>query len=162
MIHWKLCKKLKFNQVVYAQPTIRHGERETQTSLGFLDTNGYPNLGQTTSPSDRKKRKKKKENVSNSGLCRTSRPPSKIKRKLRDKYQDLAREIKILWNMKVTVIPILIGAFGAIPKGLTKGIKDLEIRSQEETIQTTALLKSVRILRRVPENRRNLLSLKLQ
>ena len=31
----------------------------------------------------------------------------------RDKYQDLARELKRLWNMKVTVIPIVIGALGS-------------------------------------------------
>ena len=28
----------------------------------------------------------------------------------RDKYLDLARELKKLWNMKVTIIPIIIGA----------------------------------------------------
>ena len=31
----------------------------------------------------------------------------------RDKYLDLARELKKLWNMKVTIIPIVIGAFGS-------------------------------------------------
>ena len=34
----------------------------------------------------------------------------------RDKYLDLARELKKLWNMKVTVIPIVIGAFGTVTK----------------------------------------------
>ena len=29
--------------------------------------------------------------------------------KKRDKYLDLAREVKKLWNMKVTLIPIVIG-----------------------------------------------------
>ena len=28
----------------------------------------------------------------------------------RNKYLDLARELKKLWNMKVTIIPIVIGA----------------------------------------------------
>ena len=33
----------------------------------------------------------------------------------RDKYFDLARELKKkLWNMKVTIIPIVIGAFGTV------------------------------------------------
>ena len=32
------------------------------------------------------------------------------------KYLDLARELKKWWNMKVTVIPIIIGALGTIPK----------------------------------------------
>ena len=43
----------------------------------------------------------------------------------RDKYFDLARELKKLWNMKVTIIPIVIGAFGTVTKGLLKGLEDL-------------------------------------
>ena len=35
----------------------------------------------------------------------------------KDKYLDLARELKKLWNMKVTIVPILIGALGTITKG---------------------------------------------
>ena len=46
----------------------------------------------------------------------------------RDKYLDLARELKKLYIMKMTVIPIVIGAFVAIPKDLLKGLEDLEIR----------------------------------
>ena len=46
-------------------------------------------------------------------------------------------------------------------KGLVKRLEDLEIRGQVETIQTTALLRSSRILRRVLETWRDLLSLKL-
>ena len=41
--------------------------------------------------------------------------------------------------MKVTVIPNVIGAPGTVTKGLIKGLEDLEIREQEETIQMTAL-----------------------
>ena len=51
--------------------------------------------------------------------------------------------------MKATLKPVVIGALGAIPKGLVKGLEDLEIREQAETIQTTALLRLTRILRRV-------------
>ena len=36
------------------------------------------------------------------------------------KYLDLARELKNLWNMKVTIVPIVIGALGTITKGLLK------------------------------------------
>ena len=73
--------------------------------------------------------------------------------KKRDKYLDLARELKKLWNMKVTIIPIMIGAFGTVTKGLLKGLEDLEGGDRVETIQTTALLKTARILRRVLETR---------
>ena len=40
----------------------------------------------------------------------------------KDKYLDLARELKKLWNMKVTIVPIVIGALGTITKGLLKGL----------------------------------------
>ena len=51
--------------------------------------------------------------------------------------------------MKVKIIPIVIGAFGTVTKGLIKGLEDLEISGRVETIQRTALLKTARILRRV-------------
>ena len=69
----------------------------------------------------------------------------------RDKYIDLAGELKKIWNKKVTIIPIVIGAFGTVTKGLLKGLEDLEVGGRVETIQTTALLKTPRILRRVLE-----------
>ena len=61
------------------------------------------------------------------------------------------RELKKLWNMKLTIIPIVIGTFGTVTKGLLKGLEDLEVGGRVETIQTTALLKTARILRRVLE-----------
>ena len=77
-------------------------------------------------------------------------------------YLDLARELKKLWNMKVTIVPIVIGAFGTITEGLLKGLEDLEVGGRVETIQTTALLRTARILRRVQETWEDLLSLRLQ
>ena len=64
--------------------------------------------------------------------------------------------------MKVIIIPIVIGAFGTLTKGLLKGLEDLEVGGRVETIQTTALLKTARILRRVLETWGDLLSLNLQ
>ena len=69
----------------------------------------------------------------------------------KDKYLDLARELKKLWNMQVTIIPIVISAFVTVTKGLLKGLEDLEVGGRVETIQTTTLLRTTRILRRVPE-----------
>ena len=64
--------------------------------------------------------------------------------------------------MKVTIVPIVIGALGTITKGLLKGLEDLEIGGRTETIQTIALLRTARILKRVLETWGDLLSLKLQ
>ena len=79
----------------------------------------------------------------------------------RDKYFDFTKELKKLWNMNVMFIPIVIGALGTVTKGLTKGLEDLKIRGQVETIQTTALLRSARILRRVLETWGDLMSLRV-
>ena len=43
--------------------------------------------------------------------------------------------------MKVTIIPIVIGAFVTVTKGLLKGLQDLEVDCRVETIQMTALLR---------------------
>ena len=53
--------------------------------------------------------------------------------------------------MNVTIMLIVIGAFGTLTKGLLKGLEDLEVGGlgswrKLETIQTTALLRTARIL----------------
>ena len=53
--------------------------------------------------------------------------------------------------MKVTIVPNVIGALGTITKGLLKGMEDLEVGGRVETIQTKALLRTARILRRILE-----------
>ena len=70
----------------------------------------------------------------------------------KDKYLDLDGELKKQWNMKVTIVPIVIGALGTITKGSFKGLEDLEVGERVETIQTTALLRTARILRQVLKN----------
>ena len=53
--------------------------------------------------------------------------------------------------MEVMIIPTVIDAFGRVNKGLLKRLEDLEVGGRMETIQTKALLRTARILRRVPE-----------
>ena len=53
--------------------------------------------------------------------------------------------------MQMTIIAIINGTFGTVTKGLLKGLADLEVGGRVETIQTTALLRTARILRRVLE-----------
>ena len=79
-----------------------------------------------------------------------------------DKYVDLARGLKKLWNMKVTIVPIVIGTLGTVTKGILKGLEDLEVGGRVDTIQTTTLRRTARILRRVLETWGDLLSLKPQ
>ena len=106
-----------YEQVVIAQHGICHREWDSQTSLRFWDTKGSLDLVQTTRPGDSQQNK---ENLSNSGLYDPGRRWSKIKRWKEDKYLELARDQMKLWNMKVMVIPIVVGALGTIPKELVK------------------------------------------
>ena len=53
--------------------------------------------------------------------------------------------------MKVTIISVVIDAFGTVTKGLLKGLEDLDVVGRVATIETTALKRTVRILRKVLE-----------
>ena len=64
-----------------------------------------------------------------------------------EEYLDLAKELKKLWNMKLTIVPIVIGALSTITKGLLKSLEDLEVGGRIETIQMRTLLWTARILR---------------
>ena len=70
------------------------------------------------------------------------------------KYLDFARELKKLWNMKVTIVPIEIGAFGTITKGFLKGQDELEAGERVVTIQMTALLRTADHRVKLKENKK--------
>ena len=100
---------------------------------------------------------KKMQNLPNSGLCSPGWLLSKIeKREKKDKYLELARELRKLWDIKTAVIPDVIGMIRythqrmAIETGGTGNKRGIEI------IQITVLLRSARILRRVPNTLRRL------
>ena len=58
---------------------------------------------------------------------------------MRDKYLDLARELKYLWNMRVTLMPIVVGALETVAKDLESGMEELEIGGLTESLQTNLL-----------------------
>ena len=41
-----------------------------------------------------------------------------------ERYLDQARELKKVWNTKVTVVPLVVGALGTRAKALEKRLKD--------------------------------------
>ena len=53
--------------------------------------------------------------------------------------------------MRVTVIPIVIGALGTTPKKLKKRLEDIGIETRVIELEKTAILHSARILRKVLE-----------
>ena len=52
-----------------------------------------------------------------------------------EKYQDLVRELKKLWDMKEVVIPIVLGALGTTPKTLQKRMNKIGIETRIGELQ---------------------------
>ena len=80
----------------------------------------------------RKKRKRKKRSCKIVDFAVPADHRIKLKEcEKKDNYLDLTMELKKkLWNMQVTIIPIVIGAFGTVTKGLLKGLEDLEMADE--------------------------------
>ena len=79
-----------------------------------------------------------------------SRSEEKEKDKI-EKYQDLGRGLQKIWNVKVKIIPLVVGSLGAIPKQFGNGLKEIGIRAGTALVQKTVLLGTARILRKVLE-----------
>ena len=42
-----------------------------------------------------------------------------------EKYQNLRRELQKIWNVRVKIIPLVVGSFGAIPKQFGNRLKEI-------------------------------------
>ena len=71
-----------------------------------------------------------------------------------NKSVDHAEELINLWNMKVTLIPIIIGAFGTVPRNIVKRRAETKTWEINENNSKTVLLRSARILWKVLETGR--------
>ena len=164
-MHWEMCKKFKFDHankwyMPNPAPVIENDSHKLLCDFD-IQTDHLISARRPDLIIISKKRKKKTSKIVDFAVPADHRIELKECEK-RDKYIDLARELKKQWNMKVMIIPIVIGAFCTLTKGLLKDLEDLEVGGRVETIQTTALLKTTRILRRVLETWGDLLSLDLQ
>ena len=75
--------------------------------MGLWHTNGSPNLGQKTRSYNNQQQKKITCKIVDFSVPADHRIKLKECEK-KDNYLDLARELKKLRNMKVTILPILI------------------------------------------------------
>ena len=65
------------------------------------------------------------------------------------KYQDLKIEVERLWERKATVVSVVIGVLGAIPRDLTKHLNTLGLdKITPSQLQKAALLGTAHILRK--------------
>ena len=151
VIHREMCKKFKFGHTNkwYMRKQASILENDTHKFLWDSDTQtGHLISARQPDFIIINKKRKRIYKIADFAVPADHRIRLKELEK-KDKYLELARELKKLWNMKVIIIPIVIGALGTVTKGLLKGMEDLEIKGLVETIQTIILLRLVRILRRV-------------
>ena len=68
---------------------------------------------------------------------------SRIEEKEKDKiekYQDLERELQKISNVKVKIIPLVVGSLGAIPKDFGNRLKQIGIKVGVAQVQKTVYL----------------------
>ena len=59
----------------------------------------------------------------------------------------MGRELQKIWNVKVKIIPLVVGSLGAIPKKFGNRLR--QITAGTAQVQKTDLLGTARILRKV-------------
>ena len=65
------------------------------------------------------------------------------------KYVDLQTECQRLWNKKVEVIPVIIGATGIVDKSIKKYVGRIPCCHNIYSLQRSAILGTAHILRKV-------------
>ena len=145
VIHWEMCKKFRFDHLNkwYIHNPALVLENDTHKLLWDFDIHTDHLISARRPDLIIINKKKRICKIVDIAFLADHRIKLKECEK-KDKYLNLARELKKKWNMKVTIVPTVIGAFGTVTKGLLKGLEDLEVGGRVETIQTTALLKTAR------------------
>jgi hypothetical protein len=63
------------------------------------------------------------------------------------KCKDLTTEIQRMWNVKIKVIPVIIGATGTISRAFRKYVSNIPGNHEVKELQKTAILGTAHILR---------------
>ncbi len=153
MVHWHLCKKYDLERADKWYEHSPDGVVETDEVKLLWDVNiQCDHVIEARRPDivvvNKGERKCTIIDIAVPGDSRTS---DKEKEKV-DKYQDLKREIKRIWNMRsVIVVPVIVGALGSVTKKLDEWLEKLDITINTAILQKTTLLGTARILRKVLE-----------
>jgi len=65
------------------------------------------------------------------------------------KYKSLCIEIKRMWNLKCTIVPVIIVATGIVRKSLKKDLEAVPGKHSIDSLQKTAILGTSHIIRKV-------------
>ena len=65
------------------------------------------------------------------------------------KYKSLCIEIQRMWNLKCTIIPVIIGATGIVTGSLRKNLEAVPGKHSIDSVQKTAIFGTSHIIRKV-------------
>jgi len=65
------------------------------------------------------------------------------------KYKRLCIEIQRMWNLKCTIVPLIIGATGIVMRSLRKILEAVPGKQSIDSVQKTAILGTSHIIRKV-------------
>ena len=65
------------------------------------------------------------------------------------KYKSLCIEIQRMWNLKCTIMPVIIGATGIVTRSLRKNLEAVPGKHSVDSLQKTAILGTTHIIRKV-------------
>jgi hypothetical protein len=65
------------------------------------------------------------------------------------KYKSLSIEIQRMWNLKCTIVPVIIGATGIVTRNLRKNLETAPGNHSIDSLQKTAVLGTSYIIRKV-------------
>jgi hypothetical protein len=65
------------------------------------------------------------------------------------KYKSSGIEIQRMWNLKCTIIPVIIGATGKVTKSLRENLEAIPGKHSIDSLQKTAILGTSHTIRKV-------------
>jgi hypothetical protein len=65
------------------------------------------------------------------------------------KYKSVCIEIQQMWNLKCTIIPVIIGATGIVMRSLRKNLEAIPGKHSIDSLQKTAILGTSHIIRKI-------------
>ena len=65
------------------------------------------------------------------------------------KYKSLCIEVQRMWNLKCTIVPVIIGATGIVTRSLRKHLETVPGKHSIDSLQKTAILGTSHIIRKV-------------
>ena len=65
------------------------------------------------------------------------------------KYNSLCIEVQRMWNLKCTIVPVIIGATGIVTRSLRKNLETVPGKDSIDSLQKTAILGTSHIIRKV-------------